>query len=152
MITALFRLAVGKLKLNDRYHSKTVEMQDSGKFTIFRHISQRNEMLFAAGTVFIVRFKFARLSHRANKKASVIPMLMIAGFPGFVQKIYAVNPQNGYWQGMYQWESSQSLEEYKKSFVFRIMNKRAVPETVSSFEIENEKLSNFIESNCSFRN
>jgi hypothetical protein len=72
-------------------------------------------------------------------------MLLITGFPGFVKKIYAVNPENGYWQGMYQWKSLRHLEEYKKSFVFRIMNKRAIQGSINSFEIENENLVNFID-------
>ena len=71
-------------------------------------------------------------------------MLLITGFPGFVKKIYAVNKKNGYWQGMYQWESLEYLEEYKKSFVFKVMNKRAIPETIKSIQYENKSLDNFI--------
>ncbi len=72
-------------------------------------------------------------------------MLMIAGFPGFVAKIYAVNPEDGYWQGMYQWKSIKHLEEYKKSFVFRMMNKRAIHETIKSVEMTNQNLIDIIE-------
>ena len=84
------------------------------------------------------------LSHKANKLASIIPMLMIAGFPGFIAKIYAVNPENGYWQGMYQWKSVEYLEEYKKSLVFRIMNKRAIRGSVTMSEIKDQSLNDFI--------
>lgn len=142
---SLFRLAIGKLSLTDLYLDKTVLMNDNSKYKIFRHITIKNVEDDPESTVFIVSFKFARLSHKANKKASIIPMLLITGFPGFVKKIYAVNPENGCWQGMYQWKSLQHLEEYKKSFVFRIMNKRAILGSINSFEIENENLVNFIE-------
>jgi hypothetical protein len=145
LIISLFRLAIGKLSLNDLYLDKTVLMKDNSKYRIFRHITIKNVENDAETTVFIVSFKFARLSHKANKKASIIPMLLITGFPGFVKKIYAVNPENGYWQGMYQWKSLRHLEEYKKSFVFRIMNRRAIPGSINSFEIENENLVNFID-------
>jgi hypothetical protein len=145
LIISLFRLAIGKLSLNDLYLDKTVLMKDNSKYRIFRHITIKNVENDAETTVFIVSFKFARLSHKANKKASIIPMLLITGFPGFVKKIYAVNPENGYWQGMYQWKSLRHLEEYKKSFVFRIMNKRAIQGSINSFEIENENLVNFID-------
>lgn len=145
LILSLFRLAIGKLSITDLYLDKTVLMKDKCKYKIFRHITTKNTTNDAMSTVFIVSFKFARLSHKANKKASIIPMLLITGFPGFVKKIYAVNSENGYWQGMYQWKSFKYLEDYKKSFVFRIMNKRAVPGTISSFEVKNENLSNFIE-------
>jgi hypothetical protein len=45
---------------------------------------------------------------------------------------------------MYQWESLEHLEEYKKSFVFKVMNKRAIPETIKSIQYENKSLDNFI--------
>lgn len=145
LFISLFRLAVGKLKLSDLFLDTTILMNDNSKYKIFRHITIKNDPNNSEGTVFIVSFKFSHLSHKANKKASVIPMLLITGFPGFIKKIYAVNPENGYWQGMYQWKSLKYLEEYKKSFVYRIMNKRAISDTINSFEIENEQLFNFIE-------
>ena len=145
LIISLFRLAIGKLRLTDLYLDKTVLMKDNSKYNIFRHITIKDVESDAESTVFIVNFKFSRLSHKANKKASIIPMLLITGFPGFVKKIYAVNPENGYWQGMYQWKSLKYLEEYKKSFVFRMMNERAIPGSINSFEIENENLLSFIE-------
>lgn len=144
LVISLYRLAIGKLRLTDLYLNKTVLMNDNSEYKIFRHITIENVQKDVAGTVFFVSFKFARLSHEANKKTSIIPMLLITGFPGFVKKIYAVNPENGYWQGMYQWKSLKHLEAYKKSFVFKIMNKRAIPGSINSFEIENENLDNFI--------
>ena len=142
---SLFRLAIGKLRFNDLYLDKTVLMKENSECKIFRHITFKNAQRDTLSTVFIVSFKFARLSHKTNKKASIIPMLLITGFPGFIKKIYAVNTENGYWQGMYQWKSLKHLEEYKKSFVFRIMNKRAIPGSIISFEIENENLINLID-------
>ena len=58
--------------------------------------------------------------------------------------MYGVNKTNGYWRGMYQWQTTQALEEYKKSFVFKMMNKRATKSTLSSMEIENQNLTDFI--------
>ena len=59
--------------------------------------------------------------------------------------MYGVNKRNGYWQGMYQWQTKHALEEYKKSFVFRMMNKRAINNTLSSLVIENQNLLEFID-------
>lgn len=115
-------------------------MDDHSHFQVFRHITDRCETPNSQNTVFIVSFKFSRLSHKANKIASIIPMLLITGFPGFRKKIYAVNHENGYWQGMYQWESKEHLEEYKKSLVFRVMNKRAVPGSIKSMHYEHRSL------------
>jgi hypothetical protein len=47
---------------------------------------------------------------------------------------------SGYWQGMYQWASIEHLKEYKNSFVFRMMNKRAIPDTIKSVEMTNQNL------------
>ena len=72
-------------------------------------------------------------------------LLLIAGFPGFVQKLYAVNKETGYWQGMYEWRSVNHLEAYKKSLVYRMMNKRALKGTVQEHVISNRNLSDLIE-------
>jgi len=145
LIISLFRLAIGKLRLADLYLDKFVLMKDNSKYKICRHITIKNDQNDAVNTVFVISFKFARLSYKANKKASIIPMLLITGFPGFIKKIYAINHENGYWQGMYQWKSLKLLEEYKKSFVFKIMNKRAITGSINSFETENENLLSFID-------
>lgn len=144
LFVSVFRLITGKLRLSDRFMSEIIEMEDHSNFHVFRHITDHKVNFNSKFTVFIVSFKFSHLSHRANKLASIVPMLLITGFPGFVKKIYAVNPKNGYWQGMYQWESLEYLEEYKESFVFKVMNKRAIPNTIQSIQFENKSLENFL--------
>ena len=142
---SLVKLIFRKLRFSKRYLGETVQIKDGQKFRIFRHITVYPQMKTENQIVFIVSIKFARLSHKVNKIASIIPMLLIAGFPGFNAKIYAVNQNNGFWQGMYQWKSKQVLEEYKDSFVFRMMNKRAIKNTVISQEYNNSQLINIIE-------
>jgi hypothetical protein len=144
LFVSVFRLITGKLRLSDLFKGEIIEMDDHSNFQVFRHITDRKVTFTSKFTVFIVSFKFSHLSHKANKLASIVPMLLISGFPGFVKKIYAVNHKNGYWQGMYQWESLESLEEYKKSFVFRVMNKRAIPKTIQAVQFENQSLDSFL--------
>ncbi len=144
LFISIGRLLIGKLKLSKQYLKDTVKMEDGQEFTIFRHITVFPAKDIEQAVTFIVRFKFAKLSHNANQFASIIPMLLITGFPGFQTKMYAVNKENGYWQGMYQWESLGYLEEYRKSFVFKVMNKRAIPETIKTIQYENKSLDNFI--------
>ena len=69
---------------------------------------------------------------------------MIAGFSGFRTKIWMVNEATGYWQGLYQWESEETVEEYKKSFVLGIMNKRAENDSISYTTIRNARLSEYV--------
>ena len=144
LFISMGRLLIGKLRLSKHTLKETVKMEDGQEFIIFRHITDDPVKNTEQAVTFIVRFKFARLTHNANRLASIIPMLLITGFPGFQTKIYAVNKENGYWQGMYQWESLEYLEEYKRSFVYRMMNKRAIKESIRSFEIENQQLDDYI--------
>jgi hypothetical protein len=122
-------------------------MEDGREFTIFRNISNRTIQDTDKAVTFIVRFKFARFSHNGNRIASIIPMLLITGYPGFQIKMYAVNKETGYWQGMYQWKSKKHLDDYMNSFVYKMMNRRAIKETISSRKYDNQLLINFIEKN-----
>jgi hypothetical protein len=144
---SLVRLLIGNLKYSKHYLGNSVKMEDGREFVIFRHITTYPLIQSTTDCVFIVSFKFARLSHKANKIVSIIPMLLITGFPGFISKCYAVNHNSGYWQGMYQWKSMKHLEEYKKSLVYKMMNKRAITETIKSIELNKQKLTDFIEDN-----
>jgi hypothetical protein len=138
---------IGKLRLSDRFVGREVSMQDGQVFTVFRHITRHPVPESDAPVVFIVSFKFARGSHEANKLASIVPMLLITGFPGFATKMYGVNESNGYWQGMYQWQSKQDLAAYKKSFVFRMMNKRAIKDSLKFMEMDHQTLVDFMNQN-----
>jgi len=139
------RLLFGRLKISKQDIGTLVKLNNGQQFSVFRHITTYPLKESNTSIVFIVRFKFARLSHKANKLASIIPMLLITGFPGFDTKMYAVNFENGYWQGMYQWRSKEHLQEYKKSFVYYMMNKRAISESLSSMDLESQKLLGYIE-------
>ena len=141
---SVINLILGKLRLSKQYLGRTIKMQDDQEFTIFRHVTRHPVQESTSTTTFIVSFKFSRLSHNANRIASILPMLLITGFPGFDVKMYGVNKRNGYWQGMYQWQTKQVLEEYKRSFVFRMMNKRAITSTLMSTEHESRNLTDFI--------
>jgi hypothetical protein len=143
---SVIKLILGKLRFSKLNMGQTIKMQDDQEFTVFRHITRHPVQESTSTTTFIVSFKFSRLSHNVNRIASILPMLLITGFPGFDVKMYGVNQKNGYWQGMYQWQTEHALEEYKKSFVFRMMNKRAITSTLRSMKHENRNLTDFINS------
>ena len=147
LVIALVKLITGSLKLSKEYLGAKVKNENGDIFRVFRNIKTQKKTTYRGACVFVVSFKFAHLSHAANKIASIIPMLLIAGFPGFIQKLYAYNPQNGYWQGIYEWKSKQHLEAYKKSFVFRMMNKRAKKGTVKFYEPNYSHVSDFFKIN-----
>lgn len=147
LLVSLFRLIRGRLKYSSEFLNRTLKIEDGSEFSIFRQISTHPEISSEHSCVFIVRFKFKHLSHKANRIASKVPMLLIAGHPGFVSKCYAVNPKNGHWQGMYEWKSLKHLEDYRKSFVFRMMNRRALPETIQSSILINKTLNEYFQNN-----
>jgi hypothetical protein len=145
LLLSLGRLLVGRLTYSKEYVGTTIKMDNGEEYHIFRHITALSQHHDEQGSVLIVRFKFARLSQKANTFVSQFPMLLITGFPGFRTKMYAVNAENGYWLGLYQWESKQALEDYKQSFVLRIMNRRAVDDSVTYRELEKHRLNDYIE-------
>jgi hypothetical protein len=150
LLVALFRILTGRLRYSSEYINQSVQTEDGSEFTIFRQISSHPEISSEHSCVFIVRFKFKHLSQNANRIASKIPMLLIAGHPGFVSKCYAVNFDNRYWQGMYEWKSLQDLEAYKESFVFRVMNRRAVSNSVQFKTLINQNLTQYLDNNIKY--
>ena len=81
-------------------------------------------------SIFIVRFKFKKFSHKANMRLSIIPIMLIAGFPGFRDKLWMIDYETDYWQGLYQWETEESIKKYLNSFVLGLMNKRSDASTL----------------------
>jgi hypothetical protein len=152
LVIALVQLITGRLRFSDKYLGAEVKNEDGSIFRVFRNIKTQNRISSPDACVFVVSFKFARLSHKANKMASIIPMLLIAGFPGFIQKLYAWDPENGHWQGIYEWDSIRYLEAYKRSFVFRTMNRRAIEGTVQANVRPNVHLSDFMDGNVLSKN
>ena len=145
LLLSLERLLVGRLNFSKEYVGTTIKMENGEAYQIFRHIKSTSQNSAEQDSVLIVRFKFAKLSYRVNKFVSQFPMLLITGFPGFQAKMYAVNPHNGYWLGLYQWESKQALEDYKQSFVLQVMNRRAIKGSVTYREFECRLLTDYIE-------
>ena len=136
----------GRIHFSKEYSGKILRMDDGQTFTIFRHVTLDASPSNSAATtaVFIVRFKFAKLSQQANRITSLIPIPLIVGFPGFRDKIWMVNEETGYWQGVYKWESEKAVEDYQQSFVLGIMNKRSIQETLSYTILPNTRLSEYL--------
>lgn len=145
LLFSLGRVLIGRLKYSNEYVGITLKMENGEAYRIFRHIRSVPQTDDEQGSVFIVNFKFARLSQTANRFVSQVPMLLITGFPGFRVKMYAVNQENGYWLGIYQWESKHALDAYKQSLVLRLMNSRAIDGTVTYHELDHCRLTDYIE-------
>ena len=113
IIRSIFYLLFLRLSFPKTYLDKEIKMEDGLKFKIF-----------------IVRFKFKKFSHKANIRLSRIPIMLIAGFPGFRDKLWMIDYETDYWQGLYQLATEESIRKYQKSFVLGLMNKRSDESTL----------------------
>jgi hypothetical protein len=131
-------VAVWRL-LSERIHfprdrvGTVLAMENGEAHTIFREVlvTSSRSVSVESMTVLKVRFKFARFSPAVNRHLSLIPVPVIIGMPGFRQKTWTFCEETGYSLGIYQFESAQQAEGYRKSLVMRILEKRSVPGSTS---------------------
>jgi hypothetical protein len=146
IIRAIYYLIISKLQFPSNYNNKLLRTDDGKEFKIFRHMRLKAWGQPETGYIFIVRFKFKKFSHNANIRLSKIPILLIAGFPGFRDKLWMIDWKTDYWQGIYQWENLETIENYKKSFVLGMMNKRAIDKSISYEIIKNRNIDDYLQS------
>lgn len=146
ILRAVFHAITFKLTFPKKYRNKTVRMEDGLRFKIFRHMRLEKRIKDTRGAIFIARFKFKKFSHKVNMRASRIPIPMIAGFPGFRDKVWMIDWETDCWQGVYQFDSVGAIERYKRSFVLGVMNKRADPDTLSYEVIPDRNIDDYLES------
>jgi len=145
---AVLRFLTGRLRFENRHVGGVFVMEDGQRFRAFRHLSQEASGARArtSPAVFVVRFKFARFSQGLNRLLSLVPVPLIGGFPGFRHKLWMVDEETGCWRGVYEWESAEAVEAYRRSFVLRAMNRRAAPGTVSCSVILQTRLGDYLSS------
>lgn len=149
IIRAIYYLFASKLHFPSNYNNKIVHTEDGKEFKIFRHMHIKSRSHPETGSIFIVRFKFKKFSHNTNIRLSRIPILLIAGFPGFIDKLWMIDWKTDYWQGIYQWENPEAIEKYKKSFVLGMMNKRAIEHSISYDIINDRNIDTYLQSRMS---
>ena len=144
----VLRLLTGRLRFENRYVNRVFVLADGQRFRAFRHLSQKASGARAqtSPAVFVVRFKFARFSQDLNRLLSWVPVPLIGGFPGFRHKLWMVDEETGCWQGIYEWESAEAVEAYRRSLVFRAMNRRAAPGSVSCLVIPQTRIVDYLNS------
>ena len=145
IIKAIFKVVTFKLRFPRHYCNKTIKMDDGSEFRTFRHMHLTAHDSDSTGSIFIVHFKFKRFSHKTNVRLSRIPILMIAGFPGFRDKLWMIDHDTDYWQGIYQFASGEAIDGYRQSFVLHIMNKRAQSDSITYQIIRNQEIDNYLE-------
>lgn len=133
-LSSIFRainyLITSKLQFPSYHINNIVRPADGKEFKILRHMRINPNSRSEIRSIFIVRFKFKKFNHNTNIGLSVIPIPLVAGFPGFRGKLWMKDWKSDYWQGIYQWKSVESIEEYKKSFTLGMMSKRAITQSI----------------------
>jgi hypothetical protein len=137
----------GRVHFPARYLSEAFAMDDGQVFTVFRHIKLAcaGRLSQSASALLVVRFHFARFTHAVNRVLSLLPIPLIAGSPGFREKVWMVNEHTGEWLGLYEWDSERTAEAYKRSFVLRVMMRRAATESVSFHTVPDTSLSDYLQ-------
>lgn len=132
----------GKIHFPKNKIGKVITMEDKQEFTIFREvfIDRKTD----APSVFRVKFLLSGMEVESNIRFSWIPVPFFIGLPGFQAKVWTLNYENNYFQGIYQWENKEYAEKYSKSFAYRFMSRRSKPGTVSFEIIPNITLEDYL--------
>ncbi len=126
------------LALSGRVHfPKTLVGQiatrrDGKQFTVFRQavVAPGPAPAGEKAAVLCFRFRFASGTPGFNKRASLIPMPLIVGYPGFRTKIWCLEEESGGFIGVYEFARVEDAEGYANSLAIKLMKKRAAPGTV----------------------
>ena len=83
------------------------------------------------GAILVVCFQFRRFPLKTNRRLSIIPIPFIIAQPGFRSKIWMSGKRTGEFWGLYEWDTVDDAEKYRFSFPMKLMEKRAVPESLT---------------------
>lgn len=150
-LVANAKLLTGRVHFPKEHVGKVLEMDDGMRFIVFRHAHLRGPVL-KSPAIFIARFRFARFNHKTNRRLSLMPIPLIAGFPGFADKLWMVNLETGFWQGVYQFESVEAVEAYQRSFVLGLMNRRAEQGSLNTSILPSTSLQAFLDRHSTGQN
>lgn len=116
---------------------------ESKKYFVFRRLSVKQK-IHHNPAVFRVRFRFRNLPVSINKILSGIPTPFLIGMKGFNEKYWTIS-SDGEFQGIYQWGSEQRAKNYPNSFIFKLMTKRAKPNTINYEIVMDTNIKDYIE-------
>ena len=138
IVRAIYLLLQGRIHFPKDRLGETVD--EGEEFEIFRHMTldPGRDQPEKPGAIFKVRFRFATMSPGMNKRTSLIPIPFIVAQPGFRSKMWTLGRESGEFQGIYEWDTVASAENYWTSFPMKLMKRRAVPESLS-YEIEEKE-------------
>lgn len=132
LLTRAMRLwLTGRVRFSRDEIGKIINEEED--FQIFRKIimQPKDHFQIAPGAIFKVKFHFARFSPAANKLISLVPIPLIIAQPGFMSKTWLTGLETGCFQGLYEWETLETAQNYEKSLPFELMKKRVVADSLN---------------------
>ena len=84
-----------------------------------------------SGAMFKVRFTLGSMNAKSNKVFSLLPMLVLIRFRGFMAKYWLCEEATNRCMGIYYWRTRADAERYSQSIAVKFMTKRSVPGSVS---------------------
>ncbi|MGF7117685.1 hypothetical protein [Methanobacterium oryzae] len=123
---------------------KVIVTEDNEEFVIFREVKVNAKIDKPA--VFKVKFLLSGMDPKNNIRFSWLPVPFFIGLQGFKAKVWTLNYENNYFQGIYEWKNEKYAKKYSKSFAYRFMSRRSVQGTVSFEIIPNSTLEEYLES------
>ena len=86
---------------------------------------------YAPGAHLHVTFAVKRLSFWQRVLLPVLSIPFYAGAPGFISKVYFVNPEAHAFGGWYTWETKEDAGRYIESYAGEFMRRNALPGTLA---------------------
>ena len=142
------RLLSGRIRFPKDRNGKRLTMEGLDEYNVFSDvqvISSRSTITDPMALL-LVRFKFDRYSDAVNRRLFLLFTPVITGMPGFLQKIWCFSEADGVYQGIYQFDSVRHAENYKKSAVLWILEKRSVPGSTSYQLLPDTSIDDYLDS------
>jgi len=145
MKVLISRIFQGSIHFPKDYSGQTFIMEDGKKFKVIRDLRVDPKIsLENSAAIFKVRFKFSGLPLAVNKRLSMIPAPFLMAKSDFYEKIWTIS-DDGCFQGIYQWSSKDTAENYTNSFIYKLMTKRSTKGTLAYEVIPNTILSAYVQ-------
>ena len=136
-LVGLGKMITGRIRFKGADPGTKFILADGQRHRVFRIMQSGPGPEIPGGSAvrLTIRFRFARFSPRTNQSLSLIPVPVIAGMPGILQKVWTYCAETGYSQGIYRFTSKALAEAYLGSPVVSVLKHRAEKGTFS-WEIE----------------
>lgn len=125
-------LAARRIHLPRGNVGRQLRFADGSRTTVYRETVVETDDIDEPA-VLIVAFRLralnGRLQHRLFRIESILNTPLLAGFSGFVSKLWLTHDQHGAYRGVYQWDGAEQAENYARS-LWRVLALCSVPGSI----------------------